>query len=91
MWYKGSLDTDVEGIRIEVNKDFNNFKMPAQDMIALMQMWQNDAISKKTMFQNLKEGERIDNEKTFEEEEKDIKANPSDKDPLDTTDGIISD
>tara|TARA_Y100000361_G_scaffold152325_1_gene171522 strand:+ start:6529 stop:7962 length:1434 start_codon:yes stop_codon:yes gene_type:complete len=91
MWYKGSLDTDVEGIRIEVNKDFNNFKMPAQDMIALMQMWQNGAISKQTMFQNLKQGERIDNEKTFEEEEQEIEENPPEGDVFDTTQEITSD
>lgn len=52
-----------------LNRDFTSTVMSAQDLTALLQAWQSGAISKETLFENLKAGEIIQGDRTFEEEE----------------------
>ena len=50
--------------------------MEPNAQIALIRSWLDGAISHKTVFNKLKEGEIIDANKTFEQELKEIKENP---------------
>lgn len=61
---------NVEGEnKYEINRDFVPTKMDAQTLTALVGAWQMGAFSKETLFENLKQGEIIDDSVTFEEEE----------------------
>ena len=53
----------------KINKDFVVSRMSPQEIVALIAAWQKGAISKETMFENLKKGEVIDSEANFDEEE----------------------
>ena len=53
----------------ELNKDFLPQAMTAQELTALVSSWQNGAISQQTLFANLKAGEIVDEETTFEVEQ----------------------
>lgn len=65
---------NVEKIDCEVqlNTDYDVANMSTQELTALVAAWQSGAISKSTMFNNLKEGEIIEATKTFEEEQAEI-------------------
>lgn len=56
-------------ITYEINRDFVPSKMDSQTLTALVSSWQMGAFSKETLFQNLKQGEIIADDVTFEEEE----------------------
>jgi hypothetical protein len=56
-------------VKIDLNRDFTPTPMTAQQMLALFQMVQGGRISQRTFFENLKEGEIVAPERTFEEEE----------------------
>ncbi len=61
-----------EGIRVDLNTDFDLAKMDSSELAALISCWQDGGISKKVLFDNLKEGEIIPADKTFEEMEQEI-------------------
>jgi hypothetical protein len=61
-----------EVVSFELNRDFLPLKMDAPMLTALMAAWQAGGISKETLFDNLKQGQLIADEKTFEEEEAQI-------------------
>ena len=65
---------NVEGMDCEVqlNTDYDVVNMSTAELTALVAAWQSGAISKSTMFNNLKEGEIIEATKTFEEEQAEI-------------------
>ena len=46
--------------------------MDSAKLTALVSAWQTGGISKRTLFNNMKRGEIIDNAKTFEEEQQEI-------------------
>jgi hypothetical protein len=62
-----------EGIATPVvytlNRDFLPTVMDPAELTALVAAWQNGAISQQTLFQSLKDGEIIDSNTTFEEEQ----------------------
>jgi len=59
-----------------LNDDFIKVDMEPNAQIALVKSWLDGAISHKSLFLKMKEGELITPNKTFEEEMKDITENP---------------
>ena len=53
----------------KINKDFVSSKLDPTSLLSLVTAWQEGAISKQTMFDNLKQGEIVNNNSDFEEEE----------------------
>lgn len=60
------------GVVFELNRDFFPTSMDAGQLTALVTSWQYGAISKETLFENLKQAEIISDTKTFEEQEIEI-------------------
>jgi len=56
-WWSGASDQQIDGIEFMLNDDFMGAKMTPQELTALMQAWQQGAISQTTFLHNLKEGE----------------------------------
>lgn len=67
---------NVTPATIELNRDFLPTPMTPQMLTALVASWQQGAISSQTLFENLKQGEVIANEKEFEEEQDEIDTSP---------------
>lgn len=72
-WSNIQYDDDF-GYRL--NDDFIKVDMEPNSQIALVKSWLDGAISHRTMFTKMKEGEIIPTNKTFEEEIQDIAKNP---------------
>lgn len=53
----------------KMSTDFDPVRLTSQDLIALVQSWQNGAFSKQTLFANLQQGEIVDGKSSFEDEE----------------------
>lgn len=63
-------------VSFELNTDYVPAQMTAPELTALVAAWQQGAISKETLFQNLKRGEVISEDTTFEEEDAAIGDEP---------------
>jgi hypothetical protein len=61
-------------ITYQINKDFIPAGMTAQELTALVQAWQSGAISDQTLYSNLQQGEIIDADTSFEEEQERIRS-----------------
>lgn len=61
-------------VEIEVNTDYTEAGMSAQDILALFQVMQGGGISQQTFFYNMKHGEMYDEDTTFEVEQERINA-----------------
>lgn len=72
LWYGVEETTAKEEVSVEMSKDFDPNVLTAQDLLALVQSWQQGAFSKQTLFWNLQQGEIISGEKQFEDEEEEI-------------------
>lgn len=72
-WQAVSMDADYN---YKLNDDFVKVDMEPNAQIALVKSWIDGAISHRTLFKKMKEGELIEPNKTFESEVKDIKENP---------------
>jgi hypothetical protein len=59
-------------VRYELSRDFLPQDMTPQAMAALVAAWQSGAISQETLFDNLKQGEVINSDLTFEQEQERI-------------------
>lgn len=70
-WSSGEL-LNEEDVRVQLNTDYDISNMSASELTALISAWQSGGISKKVLFKNLKEGELIDNQTSFEDMEEDI-------------------
>ena len=66
----------TEPATIALNEDYLDQPLSAQDLQALVQAWQQGAISDETLFYNLKVGEVMDEYTTFEEEQSRIANQP---------------
>ena len=55
-------------IEVELNTDFSDTKISAQDLTALMGAWQSGGISHETFLHNMKKGEVIPNDVSVEDE-----------------------
>ncbi len=72
-WSKTKKDDDFS---YKLNEDFLKVDMEPNAQIALVKSWLDGAISHRTLFSKMKEGELIEPNKTFEQEITDIEANP---------------
>lgn len=61
-------------ITVQINTDFDEVGMSAQDKLAFFQMMQGGAISEQTFFYNMKKGEVYEPNTTFEDEQERIRA-----------------
>lgn len=68
------LGSNITPATIKLNTDFMAVGMTPQMLVALLQSWQSGGISKRSLFDNLKKGEIIDAEKSFEDEESEIET-----------------
>lgn len=59
-------------VNFELNRDFFPTTMDSAQLMALVQSWQYGAISKETLFENLKQAEIVSDNKTFEDQEVEI-------------------
>ena len=66
----------TEPATISLNEDYLDSPLNAQDLQALVQAWQQGAISDQTLFYNLKVGEIMDEYVTFDEEQSRIANQP---------------
>ncbi len=69
-WTTGTEIAD--DITVAINTDYDISTMSAQELTALVSLWQSGGISKKILFKNLKEGEIIPNEVEFDDMEEEI-------------------
>jgi len=69
-------NTVSEKFSYKLNDDFIKVDMEPNAQIALVKSWLDGAVSHKTMFDKMKEGEIIDTNRTFEEEMELIGKNP---------------
>jgi hypothetical protein len=67
-WFAQWAGAD-HNVKFEINRDFYPVEMTPQELTALIAAWQTGGISKQVLFDNLKQGEIIASEVTFEEEE----------------------
>ncbi len=67
-WFAQWAGHDGE-VKFELNRDFYPVNMSPQELTALIAAWQNGAISSQSLFDNLKQGEIISIDTTFEEEQ----------------------
>jgi hypothetical protein len=74
-------DASSEEVKYMLNKDFFPMPMDSLTLTAIVAAWQNGAIDRETMHENLQKGEIVSMDKTVE----DMKAN-IDKDPPPTQD-----
>jgi Domain of unknown function (DUF4055) len=65
------IDGDIS---VELNSDFTEAGLTAQDLTAFVAAWQGGAISQQTLFYNLQHGELYENWVTFEDEQSRIEA-----------------
>ena len=70
-WCGNTENVDCE---VHLNTDYEISNMSTAELTAYVSAWQQGAISKQTMFYNLKEGEIIEATKTFEDEQAEIDA-----------------
>lgn len=75
IFFKWGTNKKTEDLIYKLNNDFIKIDMEPNAQIALVKSWLDGAISHKTMFNKMKEGEIIDTKTTFEEEIKDISEN----------------
>lgn len=74
-WFSQWADSQ-EDCLIELNRDFFPVPMSPLQLTALVAAWQTGGISKETLFDNLKQGEVIAADRTFEDEEAKIWNGP---------------
>lgn len=70
------IEAKEDAVEFETNRDFMPITIDAQTLTAIVMAWQQNAISFDTMFDMLQRGDMVESEKTPEEEQKDIAANP---------------
>lgn len=72
VWWIGfeasPADVEDERCRIELNTDFVLTKMTSEELTALVAAWQSGAISRDTMWHNLRMGELLPDKRSNEEE-----------------------
>jgi hypothetical protein len=69
-------------VTVHINTDYDVANMSTAELTAYVSAWQSGAISKRTMFNNLKEGEIIEATKSFEEEQSEIDEEQKAKMPM---------
>ena len=58
-----------DNITLELNREFLDMRLTAQELTALVSAWQSGAISQDTLFYNFKNGELYEDDLTLEDEQ----------------------
>lgn len=69
-----SKEITKKDFKIELNTDYDVVNMNSSDLQALVSLWQSGGISKRILFNNMKDGEIIPCDLNFEEMEEDINS-----------------
>ncbi len=72
VWWSGGPE---EGSRISLNKDFFDAPLSAEGVVKLVTAWQNQGLGGEALWWNLKQGERLPEDMTFEKFQQDIEEN----------------
>ena len=69
IYLEWSTGTDIpqENVRVTINTDYDISTMTAQELTALVSLWQSGGIAKSDLFRNLKEGEILDADRNIDE------------------------
>ena len=67
-------DVSKEQVAIELNTDYSRRGLLANEIIAVVQAWQNGALSRDSMLDNFRRGEVLPEGRTNEEEMRLVKA-----------------
>lgn len=65
-WSTGT-QLSQEDVKVQINTDYDVSSMSAQELTALVSLWQTGGIAKSDLFKNLKEGEILDADRNFDE------------------------
>lgn len=68
-WFAEWAGANPEEVEFDLNRDFYPVPMTPEELTALIAAWQAGAISDQTLFDNLQQGEIIDNDTTLEDEQ----------------------
>lgn len=63
---------DDSAVRLRINTDYDVSDMSAQELTALVSLWQSGGLSKRQLFRNLKEGELVDSGLSFDDMQAEI-------------------
>lgn len=70
-WWQG---LEPESVTVRLNRDFVEARLAAPEILALVESWQRGAISRRTLYDNLRDGEVLPPGRDFAEEESLIAA-----------------
>lgn len=62
----------IEEVKVELNTDFTPTQMTAQELTAIMKMWQSGGFSSKELYWNLQKGEMIRSDKSFDAHQEEL-------------------
>ena len=65
-WSTGT-ELKNEDVRVSINTDYDVATMSAQELTALVSLWQSGGIAKSDLFRNLKEGEILESDRNLDE------------------------
>lgn len=65
-------EINPDDIDVQINTDYDVSRMSTQEITALVSLWQSGGLSKRELFKNLKDGEIISNNISFEDMEDEI-------------------
>ncbi len=65
-WCSGA-EIEDDQVQVQINTDYDVATMSAQELTALVSLWQSGGIAKSDLFRNLKEGEIVDANRKLEE------------------------
>ena len=80
-WSTGQV-LDQEDVRVQINTDYDVVNMSAQELTALVALWQSGGIAKSDLFRNLKEGEIIDADRNLDEMNAEIEEEQASRMPV---------
>lgn len=66
-WWQG---LEPEAVTVRLNRDFVEARLTAPDILALVESWQKGAISRRTLYDNLRDGEVLPPDRDFDEEQR---------------------
>ena len=72
LYLSWTTETDVKDVSFSLNTDFDLSQMDPSLITALVSLWQSGGISKKILFNSLKQGEIVSNEISFDDMQTEI-------------------
>jgi len=84
IYLEWSTDKEIgeDEVRVQINTDFDVSKMTAQELTALVSLWQSGGMAQSDLFRNLKEGEILDADRDLDEMKAEIEEEQKAKAPV---------